>query len=152
MMTQVGMRTRSETWHSKHKHERSIRTMIPPTPDLGRAGPILLALVVLIGIGSLAAVGPAIAASDDGDNDVKKIASIEFSITDEQFSIDDVHVSGPGLPSEDVDERTYTIEHASITSDGLTFTFQDTTYHICALDIVIEDVSFTLQDVSLSNS
>lgn len=135
----------------RHPTESQRRTMTPAIPVGRRAVTVFIATVLVLGMGAFAVAGPAAAATDDDEEPDRKIATIDLEISDEEFTIDDVHLSGPGLPDEQIDERTYTLEKTTIQNDGLTFTLNDTKYQVCELDIVIDDVSFSFQDVTLSS-
>ena len=114
------------------------------------AVPLLVATLLVVGVGAFATVGAAAPGETDDASD-RTIASIEFELTDEQFTIEDVHLSGTDLPDADMDDHTYTIEEATLTADGVSFELQDTTYTICAIDIVIEDVSIGFENVTFES-
>lgn len=125
--------------------------MIPALPRPSWAAPVVAAALLVVAIGAFAAVGAAAPGDTDNDASERTIASIEFEMTNEQFAIEDVHLSGTGLPDADMDDHTYTIEEAVVTADGVSFEFQDTTYTVCAVHIVIEDVSIGFENVSFSS-
>lgn len=109
-----------------------------------RLGIIGLVLIFVIGMTSVGA-----AAGDT--TDATQIGSIDVTIADEEFTIENVKVSGEGLPSYEIDERTYEIDSASFQSDGVTVSLNETTYEICSIDIRLENISVTLSDVSVGN-
>ncbi|NKE37979.1 hypothetical protein GWG54_19715 [Natronococcus sp. JC468] len=109
-----------------------------------RLGILGLVLIFVIGMASVGA-----AAGDT--TDATQIGSIGVTIVDEEFTIENVKVSGEALPSYEIDERTYEIDPASFQSDGVAVSLNDTTYEICSIDIRLENISVTLSDVSVGN-
>lgn len=126
------------------------RIMIQSSSSVRRGIVIVFAFSIAITLGTMAVVSP-VAASTDEPNDVERIAQIDFAITDEEFYLSDVNVSGSSLPDAYVENESYTIEQATLTADGIRFTFNDKTYIICEVNIVVENVSLVIEDVGLSS-
>lgn len=106
---------------------------------------VTVALVIAVCLGGLSAT----AVADDGETDVEKIGDIDIEIEDNEYHIDGAEITGDGLPSVTIEERTHTIDSLSIQTDGLTVDYGDTTYYVCQLDITVEDVEITLSDISI---
>ncbi|AGB38748.1 hypothetical protein [Natronococcus occultus] len=109
-----------------------------------RVGAAGIALVLAISLLSMGAVAGGQSA------DVTQISSIDFTVEDRHASIEDVELSGPGLPSIDIDERTFELDSAEIQTDGFLVEFGETTYEICSVDIQFDDVTLTVSDVSIN--
>lgn len=110
-----------------------------------RLGVVGLVAVLAIGLLSVGAV-----AGGSGADDVTQVGSIDASLEDEHVELDGLELSADGLPSYEIDERTYDLESAGIQSDGVTVDVDDRTYEICSVDISLENVSVTVSDVSIN--
>ncbi|WP_394740261.1 hypothetical protein [Natronococcus roseus] len=110
-----------------------------------RFGVVGLVAVLAIGLLSAGAV-----AGGSGGADVTQVGSIDASIEDEHVELDGLELSADGLPSYEIDERTYDLDSAGIQSDGVTVDVNDRTYEICSVDISLENVSITVSDVSIN--
>jgi hypothetical protein len=106
-----------------------------------------IALVLALAFGGVSSA----AAADAEASDVERIAEIDLSIENEEFTIDGATITGDRLPSLSIDERTYEIDSFSVQTDGLTVEYGDTVYHVCELDIAIENVELTLSDTSIGS-
>ncbi|TYL37027.1 hypothetical protein CV102_18570 [Natronococcus pandeyae] len=106
---------------------------------------VTVALVIAVCLGGLSAT----AVADDGETDVEKIGDVDIEIEDNEYHIDGAEITGDGLPSVTIEERTHTVDSLSIQTDGLTVDYGDTTYYVCQLDITVEDVEITLSDISI---
>ncbi|MFU8866733.1 hypothetical protein [Natronococcus sp.] len=110
-----------------------------------RFGVVGLVAVLAIGLLSAGAV-----AGGGGAGDVTQVGSIDATIENEHVELDGLELSADGLPSYEIDERTYDLESAGIQSDGVTVDVNDRTYEICSVDISLENVSVTVSDVSIN--
>jgi hypothetical protein len=110
-----------------------------------RLGIIGLVLVLAVGLTSVG-----VAAGGD-TTETTQISSIDVTIADEAFAIENVEISGESLPSYEIDERSYELESASIQSDGVTVSLGETTYEICSVDLQLENISVTIAGVSIGN-
>lgn len=108
---------------------------------------IAVALVIALALGGLSTA----AAADTGEADVEQIGDIDVSVEDEEYRISGATVTGDSLPSMTIDERTYEIDSLSIQTEGLTIEYNDTIYHVCQLDITVENVELTLSDISIGD-
>lgn len=117
--------------------------------SVGRYALVALAIAALVVSG-----GTAAAAAGDGGADANdgatQIGSQRVVIDDAQITVGDVEVSGTGLPAVDIDERTYGIDHASLSADGVRVEWNGNAYQICKIDIVLKDVSVTVRNVSVN--
>ncbi|MFC6733739.1 MULTISPECIES: hypothetical protein [unclassified Haladaptatus] len=86
------------------------------------------------------------------DASVVELGSHDIVIQDLTVTIRDTHVRGTGLPSESVDDATYTIQESHVSTDGFLVTVDGTTYRICAIDVTIDDVGVELQNVSVGEA
>ncbi|WP_336360937.1 hypothetical protein [Haladaptatus sp. ZSTT2] len=98
-----------------------------------------------------------VAAQSDGDttasdSSVVELGSFDMTISDLKVTISDTHLRGTGLPEESIDEAHYTLEESHIETDGFLITVNDTTYQICAIDIVFDEVGLEIQNVSSSDA
>lgn len=109
---------------------------------------LTVVLVVAMCLGGLSAT----AVADDGETNVEEIGSVDVSIEDNEYHIDGAEITGDGLPSVTIEERTHTIDSLSIQTEGLTVDYGDTTYYVCQLDITVEDVEITLSDISIGSN
>lgn len=116
---------------------------------LRRFVPVLLAALLLVGAGSATAL--AAENADQSADDVVELIDERFVIEDATLTVSDTTVTGPGLPDEHVEERTYTVEQATAEIDGLTLDVGGTTYKVCDVTIVVDDVGVTLENVTLSD-
>lgn len=107
----------------------------------------VLVSVLLIGGGTTVAL----ADGQSGDESVHEIGSQDITISDATITIEDTHVKGPGLPDATIEDRTYTVEESKMTVDGLTVSVNGETYEICEIDITVQNVGVTLDDVQLSS-
>lgn len=107
---------------------------------------LLIAMALSVGLAGLS--GPAIAAGDDSD--ARHVGSIDVTIADEHIHVSDVEVSGDGLPSLKIDERTYEIDSTSVSIDGATVSSGDRTYEVGGVDLELRNVGVTLEDVSIN--
>lgn len=108
----------------------------------------VLVSMLLIGGGTTAAL----ADGQSSDEGVHKIGSQDITISDATISVQDTHIKGPGLPDATIENQTYTVEESKTTIDGLTVSLNGETYEICEIDITVQNVGVTLDDVQLSSS
>lgn len=107
---------------------------------------LIVALVIGVALSSV----PATALATTGDSDAAAVGNVDVTIEDERVHVTDVEVSGDGLPSVEIDERTYTIDSASLSVDGVTVGVGDRTYEIGDVEIEVENVGVTLEDVAIN--
>ena len=108
----------------------------------------VIGLVAVLAVGLLSA--GAVAGGSSGADGVTQVGSIDASLEDEHVELDGLELSADGLPSYEIDERTYDLDSAGIQSDGVTVDLNDRTYEICSVDISLENVSVTVSDVSIN--
>lgn len=108
---------------------------------------LAVVLVFALALGGLSTV----AVADTGVSTVERVGSIDISVEDRHVHIDGAEVSGEGLPSIEIDERTYSVDSLSIQTDGLTVDYSGTTYEICSLDVSLENVGVTISDSSIGS-
>lgn len=106
-------------------------------------------LAVILAVAIVAGTLPAVAVADTGATSVERVGSIDLSIEDKHVTIDGASVTGEGLPSMEIDERTYSVDSLSVQTDGLTIDFNGTTYEVCSVDITLSDVGVTVSDTSI---
>jgi hypothetical protein len=121
------------------------RTMRPLSRKLVAT---LLVSVLLIGGGTTVAL----ADGQSSDEGVHEIGSQEITISDATITIEDTQLKGPGLPNTTIQDQTYTVEESQTTIDGLTVSINGERYEICRIDITVQDVGVTVDDVQLSGS
>lgn len=76
--------------------------------------------------------------------------SRHVTISDLVITVEDTHIEGANLPNKSIDEASYVIEEASISTDGFTVTFQGEPHRIGAITVTIDDVGIQLRNVSIS--
>lgn len=112
-------------------------------------------VLVLVTLGATSVVAGAGvgdgASAASGDTEAKQIGQVHFEISNEQMTVSDIHVSGSGLPSMDIQERTYTVHNASLMTDGFTVTLNGQDYEFGSVSIVVEDVSLTVENVQVGS-
>lgn len=93
------------------------------------------------------AVAPAgaLAAGDTATEDTEA-----FEIRDLTVTVSDVDVSGTGLPEWSVDDARYTIEDATVATDGFTVTWNGEERVVGAVEVTVDEVGLVLEDVSVS--
>lgn len=110
-------------------------------------------LVGVLGTATGTASASSAHATDDGLTDVEDadVERQEIVVSDLVVSVSDTHIRGTGLPDESIDEATYTVEDSTIRTDGFTITYQDQTYHVGAIDVTIDNVGLSLENVSIGD-
>lgn len=83
------------------------------------------------------------------DDDITEVGRQDITVRDLRVTVSDTHIRGTGLPSESIDEATYTVGNSVITTNGFLVTYQDETYRICPITITVDDVGLELEDVSI---
>ena len=74
----------------------------------------------------------------------------EFTISGVNLVVEDVHITGNGLPDVTVEERTITVDERTITVDEMTITINDqSTIELNEFSVTIEDSSLTVRDVNV---
>ena len=91
---------------------------------------------------------------DDGEKNGKhvEIGDRDVRLALGDIVIEDLDLSGPGLPDEHIDERTYEISGFTVDINGVSAVVGETTYSIGALSVEIEPLTVTLENVTLSNA
>lgn len=113
---------------------------------LRRASIAMLAVVVLLSIGSTTAL-----AHDAGANDETiDLGSHDVQLSDTTIHVEDLHITGTGLPEKSVDEGAATID-GEFTIDGFTFTVNGQEVQVGHTHVVLDDVGVTVEDVSVSD-
>ena len=108
---------------------------------------LVTALVMSAGASTALAGGSATDAAGDEHSDSQEASDI--TINGLNVVLEDVHITGEGLPDVSIEERTYTIDERSVTIDGLTITVNGAELELDDLTITVEDSTLTLQDVSI---
>lgn len=114
---------------------------------LRRLGLVLVAALLLVGAGTTGAL-----AQDGSGEETVKIGAQHVVISDAVLTIGDANVSGDGLEDEQVENQSYRIGHAELTVDGLNFSWNGTTYNVCRVDIVLDDVGVVVEDLSVGSN
>jgi len=105
---------------------------------------LVTALVMSAGASTaLAGSGTANVEGDHADN------ASDITISGFDVGLEDVHITGEGLPEVDIEDRTYTVDERSVTVDGLTMTVNDAEIGLDDLTITVEDSTLELHDVSI---
>lgn len=107
-----------------------------------------LATLTLAAMLLAAAVPGAAAAAGDATSDDDYDGTV-VEISDLTVTIADTHVEGTGLPDHSVDSASYTVQDATVATDGFTVDVNGETHRIGAITIVVDDVGLQLQDVSV---
>jgi len=105
---------------------------------------LVTALVMSAGASTaLAGSGTANVEGDHADN------ASDITISGFDVGLEDVHITGEGLPEVDIEDRTYTVDERSVTVDGLTMTVNDAEIGLDDLTITVEDSTLELHDISI---
>lgn len=96
--------------------------------------------------------GVVLAAGQGTDSGVTKIGSQDITISDATITISDTHLDGPGFPNLSFDHQTYTLHDSTMTLDGLHVTLNGSTYEICHVELTMENIGVTLDNVQISDS
>lgn len=112
-----------------------------------RAFVVLIATVVLLSIGSTTALAHDPAGEAD---DAIDLGSHDLRVSDAAVHVEDVHVTGAGLPEQSVDEESVTVD-GEFSTDGFTFTVNGQAVQVGHLHVVLEDVGLTVEDVSIGS-
>lgn len=118
-------------------------------PTFRQTTAALLAGLLLLSIGSTTALAGG--ASGAADDDPVQLGSHDIRITDATVHIQDVHISGDGVPERTIDEATVTLD-GETTIDGVTVTVDGQVYQVGRIDIVVEDVGISVEDVSTGSA
>lgn len=111
-----------------------------------------VALIVGLAVLTTGVAGAPLHEGTAGESDeVKRIANVEFSITDEEVTVSGVHVDSSLVPDRTIDERTHTIEDATVSIDGITVSYEDATFEIANVTLHVDDVTVTLEDITLGD-
>lgn len=110
---------------------------------LERASITLAAVLLLVSIGSTTAL-----AHDVGHDDAIDLGSHDVRITDATIHVDDVHVTGTGLPERSVDRSALTVD-TELSIDGFAFAVNGHTVQVGHTHVVFEDVGVVVEDVSV---
>ncbi|WP_254534913.1 hypothetical protein [Halomarina litorea] len=104
-----------------------------------------VAVLVVALVASMAVVpaGASAATGTDSESDA-------FEVRDLTVTVSDVQVSGTGLPDWSVDHATYTVEDATVGTDGFTVVWNGEEHHVGAVQVTVDDVGLVLEDVSVS--
>ncbi|WP_049971006.1 hypothetical protein [Haladaptatus cibarius] len=117
-----------------------------------RLTPRQLTASILIGVLLLAGgTSVALAGGQAASDEIHEIGSQEITIQDATITVSDTSLSGPGLPDTTIEDRSYTVAESTTTIEGLTLSVNGETYEICRIEITIEEVGLTLENVELSN-
>lgn len=112
-------------------------------PTTSQATVALLAGLVLLSIGSTTAL----ATSGSTGEDPVQVGSHDIVIADANVHIQDVHVTGDGVPEKSIDEAAVTVD-GETTIDGFTITVDGQPYQVGQINLVFDDVGVTVEDVS----
>lgn len=114
---------------------------------LRQLGLVLVAALLLVGAGTTGAL-----AQDGNGEETVKIGAQNVVVSDAVLTIGDANVSGDGLEDEQVENRSYRIDHAELTVEGLNFSWDGTTYNVCRIDVVVHDVGVVVEDLSVGGN
>ena len=103
---------------------------------------LTLAAVLLTAAAPGAAAAAGDAAPGDRDGTVVEISDLTVTIAD-------AHLEGTGLPERSVGSASYTVQDATVATDGFTVDVNGETHRIGAVTIVVDDVGLELQDVTV---
>lgn len=117
------------------------------TTTLRRVGLALFATLLLVGAGAAGAV-----AQDGSNAETIRIGAQHLVISDATLTIGDVQVQGDGLEQERVKNQSYFVDHAEFTLQGLNLRWDGTTYNICRIEVVLDDVGIVIEDATTSGN
>jgi len=114
----------------------------------GSLGLILVLALLSTGVTAGAGVG----GEEEPKDDRSQIGPIDVTLEDRHSTISDVEVSGEGLPTIEIDERTVAIHSATASVDGMTVSVRGTTYEVGPLQIGLENVGIHLEEISIGST
>lgn len=116
-----------------------------------RFGLAMLVGVLVVGVASTGALaGGGQSASPGGE--AVTFGDRAFTVSDATIEVRDVHVTGPGLPDESIDEATYVVEDATVRTDGFGFTYGENRYEVGPVSVTLEDVGVVLENVTVGSA
>ncbi|WP_254546222.1 hypothetical protein [Halomarina pelagica] len=114
-----------------------------------RAVLVLLALLLI----ASSAPANALAGTDDARDDRSvAVGPQNFELRDLTVTVADVHVEGTGLPDRSIDRASYTVDDATVSTDGFVVVYQDTSYRIGAISVTVDNVGLQVENVSISDA
>lgn len=120
--------------------------MMEPT-TLRRIGLALFAALLLVCAGTAGAV-----AQDRSEAEPVRIGAQHLVVSDATLTIGDVQVRGDGVEQERVENRSYYVDHAELTLEGLNLRWDGTTYNVCRVEVVLDDVGIVIEDATTGGS
>ncbi len=109
---------------------------------------MLLALVLLAGAMPASALGH----PGDARDEAVTIGPQNLELRDVTVTVSDTHIRGTGLPESSVDHASYTVDDATVSTDGFVVVYQDTPYRIGAISLTVDNVGLQLENVSVSDT
>ncbi|PSP75939.1 hypothetical protein BRC86_02160 [Halobacteriales archaeon QS_3_64_16] len=105
------------------------------------------ALLLSAGASTALADGGASQSAVEDSTDQRTISDLTIDGLD--VAIEDVHLTGDGLPEVQVEDRTYTVEERSVTIDGASVRINDAEIGIDDLTMRIEDSRIAVRNVTV---
>lgn len=112
-----------------------------------RAFVVLVATLVLLSIGSTTALAHDPAGETD---DAIDLGSHDLRISDASIHVENLHVTGAGLPEKSVDDESVSVD-GEFSTDGFSFTVNGQEVQVGHLHVVLDDVGLTIDDVSMGS-
>lgn len=108
-------------------------------------------LVVTLAVATALVAPGAAATGATADDEAVSIASQSVELRDLTLTIEDTHLNGTGLPEREIDRAHYTLQEATLSTDGFNVTRGNTTYTVGALVLTVDDVGLVLRDVTIAD-
>ena len=119
------------------------------TTVLARSTFALFVGALLLSAGASTALADGSASQSAMDDSTDKRTVSDLTIDGLDVAIEDVHLTGEGLPEVQVEDRTYTIEERSVTIDGASVRINDAEIGIDDLSVRIEDSTIAVRNVTV---
>lgn len=110
---------------------------------------VLVGLLLVSAGATTALAGDAASANAEEDGTVSQNGVGDVSIDGFDVALEDVHLTGEGLPHVAIEDRTYTIEERSVTIESASIGVNDGSVELNDLTVTVTDSTVTLRNVEI---
>lgn len=119
------------------------------TTVLARSAVALFVGTLLLSAGASTALADGSAWQSAVEDSTNERTVSDLTIDGLDIALEDVHLTGDGLPDLQIEDRTYTIEERSVTIDGASVRINDAEIGIDDLTVRIEDSRIAVRNVTV---